>query len=115
MIASSTASAPQGQGPTSLIHRIAEGLDADPDVVRREPTLAQFVTSLRRGQARERVDGLRVSETDAGVRVYAEITVRRERSLLEIHRRLRDAVEAAVLEQTGRAPALLDLTILGTE
>ena len=61
------------------------------------------------------MDGLRVSETDAGVRVYAEITVRRERSLLEIHRRLRDAVEAAVLEQTGRAPALLDLTILGTE
>ena len=35
MIASSTAAAPQGQAPTSLIHRIAEVLDADPDVVRR--------------------------------------------------------------------------------
>ncbi|MDN5640958.1 hypothetical protein I6H58_06265 [Rothia kristinae] len=115
MIASSTAAAPQGQGPTSLIHRIAEGLDADPDVVRREPTLAQFVTSLRRGQARERVDGLRVSETDAGVRVYAEITVRRGRSLLDIHRRLSEAVREAVRSQTGQAPTLLALTILGTE
>ncbi|OIJ36083.1 hypothetical protein BK826_05180 [Rothia kristinae] len=115
MSASSTTPAPREQVPAPLIDRVARVLDADPDVVRREPTLAQFVTSLHQGSSRERMDGLQVTETSAGVRVYAEITVRRGRSLLDIHRRLSEAVREAVRSQTGQAPTLLALTILGTE